>query len=49
MYLFNNVKILVGTLFGPSLLSRFKQEIILETLILSVAVIKKNSIFKRRK
>ena len=38
-FLFNNFKILVGILFGPLLFSRFKEEIILGTLILSVGVI----------
>ena len=46
MYLFNNFKILVGILFGPSLLSWFKEEIKLETPELSVGVIKNDSICK---
>lgn len=46
MFLFINFKILVGTLFGPLLLSRFKKEIILETSVLSAGVIKNDLIFK---
>ena len=45
--LFNNFKILVGILFCPSHLSWFKEEIILETSVLS-RVIKNDSIFKSR-
>ena len=33
--LFNNFKILVGILFGPSLFSRFKEEIIFNTISIS--------------
>lgn len=39
--LFNNFEILVGILFGPSLLSRFKEKIILKASMLSLGVIKK--------
>ena len=39
-------KFLIGILFGQSFLSWFKEEIILETSIISVGVIKKYSIFK---
>ena len=38
MSLFDNFKILVGILFRPSLLLRFKDEIILEASILSVRI-----------
>ena len=40
MCLFNNFKILVGILVGPSLLYRFKEEIILETSVISVGIVK---------
>ena len=40
MCIFNNLKILVGILFGPSLLYRFKLEIILETSVKSVGIVK---------
>ena len=42
----HNFKIIVGILFSPSLLSRFKEEIILATSVLSVRVIKNDSVFK---
>ena len=41
MPLYNNLKILVGKLFFPSLLPSFKEGIMLETSLLSVEVIKK--------
>ena len=37
---------MVGILFGLSLLSRFKEEIVLQTSLLSVGIIKNNSVFK---
>ena len=49
MSLFNNFRILVWILFGSSLLSRFKEEIILETSVLSVGVVKSDSVFKSGK
>ena len=39
MYLFNSFKILVGILLGPSILSGFKIEIMLEISALTVGVI----------
>lgn len=46
MSLFNNCRIYVTILFGPSLLSRFKDKITLKTSVLPVGVIKDDSIFK---
>ena len=46
---FNNFRILVGMLLGPSLLSRFKEEIMLQKSVLLVGVLKNDSIFKDRK
>ena len=45
MSLFNSFRILIGILLGPWLLSWFKEEIMLETSVLSVRVIKNDSIF----
>ena len=44
MSVFNSFKILVGILLGPSILSRFKEEI-LETSVLSVGIMESDSIF----
>ena len=44
--LFINFRILVGIMLRPSLLSRFKEEIILGTSVSSVVVIKNDLIFK---
>lgn len=46
---FNNFRILVGMLLGPSLSSRFKEEIMLQKSVLLVGVLKNDSIFKDRK
>ena len=40
MSLFDNFRILLGILLGPSHLSRFKKEMILEASVLSIGVIK---------
>ena len=45
MSLFNRFRILIGILLGPPLLSSFKGEM-LETSVLSVGVIKNDSIFR---
>ena len=42
---FNNFRTLVGILFVPTFLFRFKEEIILETPVLSVGVSKNDLIF----
>ena len=42
-YVFNSFKILAGILCGPSIVPRFKGEIILETSILSVGFIKNDN------
>lgn len=44
--LFINLRILVEIMLRPSLLSRFKEEIILGTSVSSVVVIKNDLIFK---
>ena len=46
MSLFNNFKIIVGILFGPLLLPLFKEQMILEILVATAGVIKKDSIFQ---
>ena len=49
MFLFSNFRIVVGILFGSRILSRFKEEKILETSVLSVGLIRDNSIFRAGK
>ena len=41
-----NFKIIVGIMFSPSLVSRFKEKIILETSVLSVEIIKNGPVLK---
>ena len=48
MSLFSSFRILTGTLLGPSTLSFFKEEIMFETSVLSVGVIKNDSIFRAK-
>lgn len=49
MSLYNSFRNLVRILFGLLLHSRFKEEIVLKTSILSVEVFRNNSVFKGRK
>ena len=46
MSLFNSFRILIRILLGPSLFFLFKEEIMLEISVLSVGVIKNESIFR---
>ena len=48
MSLLNHFRILIGILLVPSLLSWFKEEVMLETSLLPFGVIKNDSIFRRR-
>lgn len=49
MSLYNSFRNLVRILFGLLLLSRFKEEIVLKTSVLSVEVFRNDSVFKGRK
>ena len=43
---FNGIRILVGIMFAQSLLSGFKEEMILKISSISVGIIKNDSIYK---